>query len=258
MEALEAETVDVPVWGDALVHASGRPVARVAETPLLAPDDARSLPDWATAPAPQEARPPRPLSPSAIATDDVAGPPMGPAAQAAARRGGALHALFERLPEIAPDRRRAAGEAWCRMSVPELDGAALTTIVLDILADPCFAPVFGPNALAEAPIAAVVGGIVIAGKVDRLVVGDDVLVVDFKTGRRVPADSDAVEAYHLKQMAAYVAALRQVFPGKAVSAALLYTEAPALIALPDAIMALHAPKDELSLNSAEAASILPA
>lgn len=249
MEGLEAETVDVPVWGDALVHQTGRPAARVVETPLLSPDDARSLPDWATALAPQEARPPRPLSPSAIAADDVAGPPMGPAAQAAARRGAALHALFERLPEIAPDRRRVAGEAWCRMSVPELDGAALTTIVLDILADPRFAPVFAPDALAEAPIAAVVGGIVIAGKVDRLVVGDDVLVVDFKTGRRVPGDADAVEPYHLKQMAAYVAALRQVFPSKAVRAALLYTEGPALIALPDAIIALHAPKDELSLKA---------
>ena len=135
------------------------------------------------------------------------------------------------------------------MSVPELDGAALTTIALDILADPHFAPVFGADALAEAPIAAVVGGIVIAGKVDRLVVGDDVLVVDFKTGRRAPGDADAVEPYHLKQMAAYVAALRQVFPGKTVRAALLYTEGPALIALPDAIIALHTPKDELSLKA---------
>ncbi len=249
MESLQAEAVDLPIWGAAsLVHATGRPAARVTEDTLITPDDARTLPDWATAVAPQEARPPRPLSPSAIAADDIAAPPSGPAAQAAARRGAALHALFERLPDIAADRRRAVGAAWCGLNAPELDGAALTDTVLAILDDPRFAAVFAPDALAEAPIAAVVGGNVIAGKVDRLVVGDDVLVVDFKTGRRVPADADAVEPYHLKQMAAYVAALRQVFPGKPVRAALLYTEGPALVELPDAIIALHSPKDDLSLN----------
>ncbi|WP_426168097.1 double-strand break repair helicase AddA [Sandarakinorhabdus sp. DWP1-3-1] len=258
METLGATEDDLDPWdGPSLVHARGRPAPRMTVTPVITPDDARSLPDWAVAPAPQEARPPRPLSPSAIAADDVAAPPTGPAARAAARRGQALHALFERLPEIAADRRRMAGEAWCRMSVPELDAAELTGTVLGIMADPRFAPVFAADALAEAPIAAVVGGTVIAGTVDRLVIGDDVLVVDFKTGRRVPADAQAVEPYHLKQMAAYVAALQRVFPGKPVRAALLYTEGPALIELPDAMVALHAPQGDVVLNGADAAPISP-
>jgi ATP-dependent helicase/nuclease subunit A len=186
------------------------------------------------------------LSPSAIAADDVSAPPQGPAAKAAARRGTALHALFERLPDLPEDRRRPVGEAWCRASVPELDAAALVETVLGILADPAFAAVFAPGALVEAPIAAVVGSLVIAGTVDRLLVSDaGVTIIDFKTGRRVPASAEAVEPYYLRQMAAYVAALEQVFPGRPVTAALLYTEAPRLITLPDALIRLHYPKDEL-------------
>ena len=45
-----------------------------------------------------------------------------------------------------------------------------------------------------------------------------------------------------------VAALAQVFPDRPVRAALLFTEGPALIAIPDAMIALHRPKASLALN----------
>ncbi|MBC7521202.1 MAG: double-strand break repair helicase AddA [Sandarakinorhabdus sp.] len=248
--ALDAEFVpDRDGVGESLVYRVGTPVPRIDLETALRPDDALSLPAWATRAPDPEARPPRPLSPSAIAADDVSAPPSGPAAKAAARRGSALHALFERLPDIAADRRRGVGEAWCRMAVPELDAEALVKTVLAVLDDPTFADVFAAGALAEAPVAATVGGIVIAGKVDRLLVTETaVTIIDFKTGRRVPADAAAVEPYYLRQMAAYVAALERVFPGRQVAAALLYTEGPRLIALPDALIALHRPKDDLWLN----------
>ena len=87
-----------------------------------------------------------------------------------------------------------------------------------------------PDALAEAPIAAVVaGGAVVSGTVDRLLVAPDrILVADFKTGRDPPADAGAIPAAHLRQMAAYRAALRVIFPDRPVEAALLYTAAPVL------------------------------
>nr|WP_310524584.1 double-strand break repair helicase AddA [Polymorphobacter sp.] len=260
MESLGAEAVDAPEWdGDALCYATGTPEPRRPADVVIRPDDALTLPDWASSAAPQEARPPRPLSPSAIAPDDVSAPPSGPAAQLAARRGATLHALFERLPDIAPDRRRAVGEAWCAMTAPEQDAAELTRIVLKILDDSRFATVFAPGALVEAPIAATVGTMVITGKVDRLLITQAaVTVVDFKTGRRVPAAAAAVEPYHLRQMAAYVAALRLVFPDRPVRAALLYTEGPSLIELPDAIIALHLPKDEVFLNPGTDTPISPA
>jgi ATP-dependent helicase/nuclease subunit A len=259
MESLAAKSVDAPDWTTgALEYRTGTPKPRSDHEPVIVPDDGRTLPEWATMMPTVEARPPRPLSPSAIAADDVSAPPSGPAAKAAARRGAALHSLFERLPDVAADRRRAVGEAWCRMSVPELDAAALVGVVLGILDDPAFAAVFAADALVEAPVAAVVGSIVVAGKVDRLLVTEtEVTVVDFKTGRRVPDGADGVEPYYLRQMAAYVAALERVFPGRQVKAALLYTEGPRLVALPDALMRLHRPQDELLLNPGDAAPIFP-
>ena len=72
------------------------------------------------------------------------------------------------------------------------DAAARAELADDacrIIADPRFADLFGPDALAEAPIAAVVpGGAVVSGTVDRLLVAPDrILVADFKTGRGAPA-----------------------------------------------------------------------
>jgi len=66
-------------------------------------------------------------------------------------------------------------------------------------------------------------------------------VIDFKTGRRVPSDLEAVPAHHLVQMGAYAAALAVIFPGHTVDAALLYTSGPQLIVLPPAILAAHKP-----------------
>jgi len=239
--ALTDEADDL--WGSVRVHRAGRDSE--TEAGRAPPPAVPPVPAWARTPAPAEARPPRPLSPSAIAADDVAQPPPGPAAQAAARRGQLLHALFERLPEVSPGERGDAAAAWLARAAPDLDAetrAALATTALGVVADPRFADVFGVDSLAEAPIAATIGGIVVAGTVDRLLVTDDaVRVVDFKTGARVPRGLDAVPPYHLRQMAAYAAALGVVFPSRRIEAALLYTHDATLIDLPAALLATYAP-----------------
>ncbi len=218
--------------------------AKAAEAPpaTAAPD----LPDWARRAAPVEARPPRPLAPSALGEDDVADPPPGPAMRAAAERGRLIHALFERLPPVPPAERAAAAERWLR-DVGQVEDAAmradLASTVLGILADPRFAALFGAQALAEAPVTAVLDdGLVVAGTIDRLLVTDTaVQVVDFKTGRQVPRTTDDIPAYHLRQMAAYAEALRIIFPDRPVSASLLYTAGPTLFDLPDTLLARHKP-----------------
>ena len=102
-----------------------------------------------------------------------------------------------------------------------------------MIADPALADLFGPSALAEAPIAATLpDGHVIAGTVDRLCIGADIVrVVDFKTGRAVPADVVSVPVAHRKQMEAYAEALSVIFPGRRIEASLLYTAGPRLITL---------------------------
>ena len=202
------------------------------------------MPDWARREAPHEARPSRPLAPSALGEDMVSDPPPTPAMRAAAERGRLIHALFERLPPVALADRAAAADRWLAQVGQVADAAvraAIAAPVLSILTD--FAALFGPDALAEAPIAAVIDdGVVVSGTVDRLLVdADRVRVVDFKTGRMVPATASEIPAYHLKQMAAYAAALSVIFPGRIIEAALLYTSGPSLIALPPALLAAQKP-----------------
>lgn len=222
-----------------------RPVAassrRLAETVA---DEA--LPDWAARPAPVEARPPRPLAPSSLGEDEVADPPPSPALRAAAERGRLVHALFERLPAVPGEQRVAAADRWLETVGAIAEPAVreeISRTVLGVLNDPRFAGLFGPESLAEAPIAAVVGeGVVVSGTVDRLLVTPDrIQVVDFKTGRQVPATPADIPPYHMRQMAAYVEALGVIFPGRTIEAALLYTAAPVLLVLPRTLMDAHKP-----------------
>jgi ATP-dependent helicase/nuclease subunit A len=220
-----------------------RPVAR---GPVTEKGEAvGDMPGWITEPAPIEARPPRPLAPSSLGEDAVADPPPDPAMRAAAERGRLLHALFERLPAMPAAGRAETAEAWLAGSGGVADAAVRAELVRAALAvteDPRFADLFGPDALAEAPIAAVVEGLVVSGTVDRLVVTPDrVRVVDFKTGRRAPAAIDEIPPYHLRQMAAYAAALAVIFPDRPVEAALLYSAGPMLHVLPPELLAQHKP-----------------
>ena len=204
------------------------------------------LPAFLSQPAPVEARPPRPLAPSSLGEDATADPPPSAAMRDAAARGRLIHALFERLPAVAAGTRRAAAERWLAGAGGVGDPgvrAEIAGAVLAVLEDARFAELFAPAALAEAPVAATLAdGTVVSGTVDRLLVTTDrVLVVDFKTGRRVPEGVAAIPPYHLRQMAAYAAALAVIFPGRRVEAALVYTAGPVLWPLPAELLAAHKP-----------------
>jgi len=204
------------------------------------------IPQWLRQQAPAEERPPRPLAPSSLGEDDVADPPPGPEQRDAAQRGKRLHQLFERLPGIPPAERHGLALQWLEHSAGVANAAERAALADDacrIIAHPDFADLFGPEALAEAPIAALVaGGGVVSGTVDRLLVREDrVLIADFKTGRRAPPAIADIPAAHLRQMAAYRAALRVIFPDRPVEAVLVYTSGPVLHPLPDALLDAHSP-----------------
>jgi ATP-dependent helicase/nuclease subunit A len=236
----EAEELADPIWGARTEWgraAEPVPVSRRAET-APTPD----LPAWATTPVGPEPRPPRPLAPSAAGNERAADPPLPPeAARVAARRGVLIHRLLERLPDVPPERRLEAGRAWLARQGADLDQVerdAMLDSALAVLADPAFAQVFSPAALAEVPLAATVGGIVIAGTADRLLIEPNrITVIDFKTARRPPASLAEVPESTLRQMAAYAATLEVIYPGREICAAVLYTHAPRLIAIPGAELA---------------------
>jgi len=216
------------------------------------PTPRTSPPDWLHRPAPSEAAP-HTVSPSA--KDAAFGESArggGQTAEASRLRGEILHLLLERLPEISPQARRAAGEkliaeALARDTGGEVDGMfgeEMVATALAILDSPDFAHLFGPGSRAEAAIAAVpapadrAAQAYLSGRIDRLVVGEEeILVVDYKTDRQVPdAPERALESY-IAQLAAYSAALERVFPDKRVRAFILWTEAPALMEIPPVLLA---------------------
>jgi ATP-dependent helicase/nuclease subunit A len=232
--ALGAEAGEDGEGRTVLTYGSKRPIfARAGGSKAdIAPV---GIPEWVRQPAPKEARPPRPLAPSAGAADNEAAPPPSDAMRAAARRGTIIHQLLERLVAVDPVGRAEAAAAWLGRSAGVTDAseqAEYVDLVCGILADARFSPLFGPGSLGEAPLAATLpDGRVIAGTVDRLLVEDQrVAVIDFKTGR-VPASDTDIPQSHRDQMQAYVEALRVIFPGRQVTAALLYTSGPTLFAL---------------------------
>lgn len=236
MESLGAKRHPHGAWGEALTYRGQVPVsaarAKRASPAFVAP----LIPDWARRPAPPEARPPRPLAPSAILEDLPPSTPPGPSQLAAVRRGILLHRLFERLPGVDPVLRRDAALHWLEHSAgvaESNDRTALADAACTMIGDPAFADLFGPSSLAEAPITATLAdGRVLAGTVDRLLVTkNSVRVIDFKTGSKLPESAADVPQAHFAQMAAYADALRVIFPDKRVDAALLYTAGPNLISL---------------------------
>ena len=155
--------------------------------------------------------------------------------RAAALRGTWIHQLLERLPAVEASARAGAADRWLQRSAGIAESAVREEIVAQvcgILSDPRFSALFGPGSLGEAPLAATLpDGRVIAGTADRLLVQDTrVSVIDFKTGR-VPATDGDIPNAHRAQMAAYSEALQVIFPGRQVSASLLYTAGPKLIEL---------------------------
>jgi len=201
---------------------------------------------WVTRPIGPEPRPPRPLAPSSAGEEHGADPPLPPGAlAAAARRGVLIHRLLERLPEIAPGEREDRARTWLARHAAELTEAERADILaraLAVIAQPHWAELFGPAALAEVPLAATVGGLVVSGTADRLLIEPKrVLVADFKTARRPPATLEEVPASTLRQMAAYTAALGAIYPGRAIEAAVLYAQTPLLIEIPADVLEAHKP-----------------
>jgi ATP-dependent helicase/nuclease subunit A len=245
LEGLGAEQLESPDWpGRTLRWRRGDwtpPVDQPAS--LAAASGALPTRDVQMGPAPAPGRPARPLTPSGLPEP----PPEGPAAEAmraAAFRGTLIHRLFERLPAVPIPDRPAAARRWLAAQGAGAQADAIVAEVLAVLEDPAHAALFGADALAEAPVAGLVDGQAIAGIVDRLLVAEDrVLVVDFKTGLKVPDTAAGVALPHRRQMAAYAAVLARAFPGKRVEAALLYTAGPKFLLLAEKDMAGLLPLD---------------
>ncbi|MBO0661413.1 double-strand break repair helicase AddA [Jiella sp. MQZ9-1] len=248
---------------DAITDAGGEAIAwrigAAAGGDKLAPERQRptAMPKLPLSMLAPEILPPRPLSPSLAGAaaeilpepqaeaDETPPPHPSPVLSAAAipslaiRRGLAAHRMLEFLPDLAPeDRPRAARAILTALAhdLPVDEGEALMRQVLAVMAEPAFAPIFAPGSRAEVAVA---GDVTLAGRqftvngmIDRLAVtADAVLIVDYKTNRLAPRDLSAVPDAYVVQLALYRALIQPLYLGKRVDAALIFTEAPRLIAI---------------------------
>jgi ATP-dependent helicase/nuclease subunit A len=255
-----AETLPDPVLGEGSCRyryrvAKGGSVVKRRESERSPKRASAPAPAWLTEQAPPEPVLPRPLTPSraiaaiepAIELAAVSKSPVleaGEEPSVAIARGLAIHKLLQVLPDIAEAERAAAARRYLervgRLWQPE-DREAAAGSVMRILADEGFAPIFSARSRAEVGIAGTleIGGVerAISGKIDRLAVTDhEVLIVDYKTNRPPPERLADVPPPYVAQLALYRALLGSLYPGRAVRAALLFTETPQLIAVPEQVM----------------------
>jgi ATP-dependent helicase/nuclease subunit A len=213
----------------------GRPVAPVEPPP------------WLEMPAPAEEAAARPVSPSHLGEDmePPVASPLDSAVSGRYQRGRVIHRLLQTLPGRPPETAKRDMARFLAQPGIGLDAAQQAEIAAEVravLEDAELAPLFGPGSRAEVPIAGVLNGLPIAGQVDRLAVSEsEVLVVDYKTNREPPASIDQVPEAYLRQMAAYRGLLQAIYPGRGVRCALLWTEGPTLMPLPEKTLSSHAP-----------------
>ena len=238
--------------GARTVEERGQTVLRFGADPIASPPlqlalfEAPPEPGWLRTFAEAEAVQ-RYASPSTYADSRHSAAPS-PLAETAGlgrfRRGDLVHRLLQVLPDLPQDQR---AEGAMRLlakerNLTDTQRAEMAAAALGVLNNPQFAEVFGPGSRAEAAVAGSAPGLparlAISGRVDRMVVTTDrVLVVDFKSNRPSPDSIADADPAYLAQMAIYVAVLRAVFPSRAVEAALVWTDGPKLMPVPEELIA---------------------
>ena len=224
------------------------PLPIVTEETATATETGGRRPDWIDRPAPQAA-PTRRLTPSSAGDFEAKADraPALDALEAALRpespervRGLLTHRLLEILPSLPEAERAGAARRHVAVRGSKLPDAVRAEIVAEVeavLADPAFATVFAEGSRAEAVVAGELvaadgARIAVSGRIDRLAVtSDEVLVVDFKSERTDAERAEASEV-HVAQLALYRRLLAETFPGRRIRCALLWTAIPRLDEIP--------------------------
>jgi ATP-dependent helicase/nuclease subunit A len=231
---IEASSTLLPVW--AKTRASPEPLVTVPLAPSrLAPPDGDAEGERLERRPASRVAEPAILPPSALAKD------------ARFLRGTLTHALLEHLPALPRKRWTTAAKAFIADRAAQLPATVRKSIVsetLAILREPAFAALFGPEARAEVAIVAEIPhpsgrgpALRLTGKIDRLVRDlDSILIVDYKTNRPPPEDVAQIADAYLLQLAAYRLAVGHIFAHQSVRAAILWTDGPRIMEIPQAML----------------------
>jgi ATP-dependent helicase/nuclease subunit A len=231
---IESDGKKIYAFGEADVE----PAERAEDEPK-----AIKLDPWATTQPMAERARSRLIRPSdAAGVEQPAVPSPGGANAQRFRRGNLIHDLLARLPDVEPSKRRDVALQFLNARGENTEEATkLADETLEVLNDAQFAAAFALGSRAEIAIVADLPELGkyarVNGRIDRLAVTDgEILAVDFKTSRPPPARVEDVSAVYLAQMALYRAALAKIYPNRRIVCALVWTEGPTLMTLPDAQM----------------------
>lgn len=154
-------------------------------------------------------------------------------------RGTAIHLLLEHLPLVAKDKRiETARQLLAGMDAGLANNIEIPAHVCAVLDAPALAHLWTCDALKEVDITAQVGDIRFHGAIDRLLIGDTkITAIDYKSNRLVPETSEQTPEGILRQMAAYAAGLKEVFPNHEIEVAVLWTQTATLMSIPPKLIA---------------------
>lgn len=139
----------------------------------------------------------------------------------AMERGVALHRLFEVLPDF------PRGQ-WATVVETQISNQWKEDIpkVFEILNHPEYSKFFGCQSLAEVSVQGTVDGLPFLGRIDRLVVLEDtIVIIDYKTG----VMPDQLPSSYRAQLKSYVDVLAPLYPTHRFKTFLLWVDVPKLV-----------------------------
>ncbi|WP_372571559.1 double-strand break repair helicase AddA [Ruegeria jejuensis] len=227
-----------------LEHGDWSGLPFVEETEASKPS--ADLPELFLRNPPEPTPQPKPVSPSDLGGAKALPGDQGQDENAAKRHGTAVHLLLEHLPRCDSAEWPARSETL----LPDYDKAERDLALSEasaVLRNPTLAPVFAPETLAEVAVTAPMNGHRIHGVIDRLIVtSDHVQAIDFKSNATVPDTPETCPEGLLRQMGAYVCALEQVYPGRRIDAAILWTRTGSLMPLPHDLVTASSHRTQIS------------
>lgn len=212
-----------------------------------------AMPAWLFEPAKSDPPLPRPLTPSGahalidretLSNETLKFDSIPENNSFALQKGNATHKLLEVLPDIAPENRALLAKEYlektCHTWTTNQREEVLES-VFAIFSDARFETLFEGEAKAEVSLTGRLdvksGSLLISGQIDRLIVTQThVTILDYKTNRQVPHSIAEVPEEYITQLALYRDLVAKIYANKTVISALLWTQTPELMQIPNEIL----------------------
>lgn len=204
------------------------------------------VPEWVTKPIDKKQINERRIAPSILIDENYEPPAISPVSGnkiARFLRGTLIHELLETLPQI--EKSRQLEQAQKRLSREnQIDDELKNDIIneaIKIINDTQFGDLFSQDSRAEVAIMGksklLPNDMIINGMIDRMIIkNDEILILDYKTNRPPPKNINDVVPQYINQMACYWALLHETYPSHKIKCALLWTDVPDLMEIPEDLM----------------------